>query len=271
MATRELRPLVLKIVRDGTCGQVLELVQRVEKLALQTGKAPQGLDDDDRVRVLDIVWELVSAHALAPGANAYQPELPWFHVTEHGRRCLEHDAYLPYDPDGYLDKLSQRVPQLDDTVRLYVAESLQAYLNNLPLSSAVMLGAASEQVFLLVSAGLSDALPTADARNKYQQATAGKPTKRHFDEFMKRLATMRADLPRELDERLDEDWNGISSLIRNARNDAGHPARPNVDMDGAMAGLLLFPGYCERASCLATFLRDRAAASPPGQSAAAER
>jgi len=204
--------------------------------------------------VLDVIWELIAAHVVAPGLSAHMSTaLPFLHLTEHGRKCLEHDEYLPYNPDGYLERLSTRVLELDDTVRLYVTESVQAFRHNLPLSSAVTLGAASEQVFLIASDALAAALPPA-AQGSYRKKTSGKPIKKHFEEFMKRLPNVVDQLPGNVQDNLETDWNGIFNLIRNSRNDAGHPARPHVDMDEAAAGLQLFLGHCERAMLLAASL-----------------
>lgn len=47
---------------------------------------------------------LLNQGIIAPGAiGNYDPDLPSFHVTEYGLKCLEEHEILPYDVDGYLD------------------------------------------------------------------------------------------------------------------------------------------------------------------------
>jgi hypothetical protein len=106
-----------------------------------------------------------------------------------------------------------------------------------------MVGCAAEKVFLLVE----DSLVRWSAQTQQpHQVNPRDRIKARYEKMLKRLQMTRGSLPPEVAEHLDADWCGIFSLIRNARNDAGHPARPAVDMDDAMTSLLTFPRFCER-------------------------
>ena len=68
----------------------------------------------DHLIVSEIIWELLVQGVLAPGnriMGGIHTELPHFHVTEYGKQCLEAGDILPYDPEGYLDRLQQLVEQ----------------------------------------------------------------------------------------------------------------------------------------------------------------
>jgi hypothetical protein len=55
--------------------------------------------------------------------------------------------------------------------------------------------------------------------------------------------THRGLLTRQLREALSSNFAGIASMIRVARNDAGHPARGKVDRGKALVFLRLFPYF----------------------------
>jgi hypothetical protein len=249
----ELRHLILKTIEARGPQGIGQIYERVRQ-ALVT----DSLDSGDRARACEAIWELVAQQVLIPGPDHSQKLLNDLTLTDYGREVFERVRYdyLPYDPDGYLREISKRVRGLDGTARMYLAESLQAFNRCLPLASAVMLGAASEQLFLVASEALAESLDH-QARKDYDKEAKSTRIKPHFDAFLKDLRQM--TLPKPIADNLDQDWAGIFNLIRNNRNDAGHPARPKVDLHDARTGLLLFPEYCERAVALTRFLRRKAA------------
>lgn len=205
----------------------------------------------DPLNASEILWELLVQNILAPGnrvpGGGYQVGLPFFHVTEYGESCLEADAVLPHDPDGYLKRLQQQIAQsLDCIVLDYVRESLLTFLGGYYLSSTVMLGVASERcIDLLANAftdGIKDENRKATLENKIKQA--GRSTKRRFDTLRHELLAL--DLPLELNDALDIQLSGIFTLIRYSRNDTGHPTGQLIDRDIAYGNLTVFPQYCKR-------------------------
>ena len=70
---------------------------------------------------------LLNQGVIAPGAiGNYGPNLPNFHVTDYGLKCLEEREILPYDMDGYLTKIKS-VPGITEWVEFYIKEALQCY------------------------------------------------------------------------------------------------------------------------------------------------
>ena len=66
--------------------------------------------------VQDAFWELVIQGVLAPGLNLENPNLPWFHLTEYGKKVLATGEFLPHDPTGYLQRFRTSVDSVDPTV-----------------------------------------------------------------------------------------------------------------------------------------------------------
>src|SRR5258706_14453502 len=51
--------------------------------------------------VSEIFWQLVIEGIVAPGIEG-NPDLPWFHTTEYGKKVLAEEAGHPHDERGYL-------------------------------------------------------------------------------------------------------------------------------------------------------------------------
>lgn len=74
-------------------------------------------------------WILLNQHIIAPGAYQEIATLPYFHVTPHGLKCLAAQEILPYDIDGYLEKLNS-INHVDDWVKSYLTEALRCFNAN---------------------------------------------------------------------------------------------------------------------------------------------
>ena len=57
---------------------------------------------------------------------------------------------------------------------------------------------------------------------------------------------------------LDIQLDGVFNLIRNTRNDAGHPTSTNIDRRLAYANLQLFIPYCSRIYNLIAYFNNNA-------------
>lgn len=89
---------------------------------------------------------LLNQGIIAPEAiGNYGPNLPYFHVTKYGRHCLEEHDILPYDVDGYLEKI-KNIPRISEWVEFYIKEALQCYNANCMEASVIMLGLSSEKI-----------------------------------------------------------------------------------------------------------------------------
>lgn len=89
---------------------------------------------------------LLNQGIIAPGAvGNYGPNLPNFHVTKYGLKCLEEHEILPYDVDCYLERI-KNIPSISNWVEFYIKESLQCYNANCMEAAVIMLGLSSEKI-----------------------------------------------------------------------------------------------------------------------------
>lgn len=210
------------------------------------GSIDKYMPMEDREKVRQIIWEFILQGIVAIGLNEHNPNFPHLSITEHGKTVLASGEILPYDPDGYLRKLKADVPNLDPIIEMYVTESLQAYLKGLMFSSAVALGVASEQAFLLLLDTFTKAVVDPSTKSSFERLQDTFRTKHKFDLLKSKLMTIRGTLPRELSEDHESQFDGIFNLIRITRNDAGHPTGRKIKRDDAFVNLRLFIIYCKR-------------------------
>jgi hypothetical protein len=129
----------------------------------------------------EVFWLLLIEGIVAPGMNSSNQNLPWFHVTEYGRKVLKDEAGHPHDEAGYLARMRTRIPQPDQTVLAYLSEALTSFRRGTPVASTVMLGIAAERVFLIVCESFLTALRDATERAAFSQVLERFPMKPKLD------------------------------------------------------------------------------------------
>ncbi len=186
------------------------------------------LNPQDKNRVLNIVWNLIVEGIIRPGQGDAN-EWPFIQITEYGQEVLKSHQPIPYDPDGYLKRIQAAIPNIDAVLLTYLTESLRTFRINCLLSSTVMLGCASEKALLLLIEAYTAAL-SQPSQDKFRSKTEGRMIKRQFDEFRQQAEShLKAKLPTEMKDGLDVELNAIFDIIRNERNDAGHPTGKIVE------------------------------------------
>ena len=259
MDYEELRPLVLQALKSKPETQIITVVDQTETIARAKGfyknvtpymYSPGGtkhyMPREDREKVRQIIWDLILQRVLTPGVSEFSPDLPHIRVTDYGKKCLESMEMLPHDPDGYLEYLRKEMPQIDDTIMMYVTESLQTFLTGNLLASTVMLGGASEKAVLLLMEAYVNAMSDPTEKKRFVQSIERFGILGKFKKFRKRLESIRRSIPRPISDDLDIQLDGIFNLIRNCRNDVGHPTGRKIDRRLAFSNLQLFIPYCKR-------------------------
>src|SRR5215470_12675944 len=51
--------------------------------------------------IREAFWQLLIEGIVVPGKDPSNDKLPWFHVTDYGKRVLTSPRPSPYDPDRY--------------------------------------------------------------------------------------------------------------------------------------------------------------------------
>jgi hypothetical protein len=193
----------------------------------------------DHQAILTQWGELFRTGLLAWGFNLSNPNPPFFHLTDRGRRALQNATRDPSNPAGYLRHLDS-VAKIGDVARSYLTEGLDCYVAGLFKAAAVMVGAAAESVILDLRAATVVKLNS-----------LGKPVPKQMEDWRIKTVTdalrdfleqRRAQLRPDLRDPFDAYWSAFSLQIRAVRNDAGHPTSIDpVTPDTVHASLLIFP------------------------------
>jgi hypothetical protein len=277
----QFRGLVVAVLSNTATGQIGQLWQPIASAAVHFGFArdpgsdhrSKGMMIDgfpymdatlsprDQARGESIAWDLIIEGVIRPGLNdGNNSGLPHYHVTEFGASRLTHEGErsTPYDPDGYISRLTASVPMIDPIIVTYLNEATRTFRINCLLSSAVTLGCAAEKAMLLLIAAYGDSLP--DPRAKaFKDKTAGKVIKRQVDEFNKMVEShLMGLLPGDLSENLDTYLSGVFAIIRTTRNEVGHPSGTTLEREVAYAHLSLFPSYIKKVYALISWLKSNA-------------
>lgn len=205
------------------------LQNTANKLGIRGGPSEQA--------ILTQFSELFRTGYLAWGYNLSNPNPPFFHLTEQGRRTLAQLSGDPGNPDGYLRRVNAVGPA-NPIARAYLEEALSCYVSDLNKASAVMLGASAESLVL----ELRDEIASKIIANGNQPSNDLKDWR-----LARILRGLKAvldgqKLPSELATRYESFWPAFTQQIRSIRNEAGHPqAVDPITPDTVHAALLVFP------------------------------
>lgn len=267
-----LRGLTLEVLRNrfsqGDILQLVDAVNGVEALAVSRGfyqpvtspspgvQVSARMPEEDREKTRQVLWDFTLEGLIFPGASVDQPDVHFLKRTIYGRETLERGYPTPYDPDGFLRYLRGEVPTADPTILTYATESLQTFLRGNLLASTVMLGVASEKAILLLIDEYVNAIQDPARKSSIQGSFDARfSIIRKFQllraEFNGIRGQMRGRVPDDLDIQLD----GVFNLIRNTRNDAGHPTGVAMDRRRAYANLQLFTPYCKTVYALISYFQ----------------
>lgn len=278
LSYEQLRSLLIEWLSQAGGGQLNNLRTAIASLAIKQGHVADPsaqrhgafgmqpisysgygstlLSGKDYGRVQSIIWDLIIEGVVRPGLNdGSNNDLPFFHVTDFGKQRLKDGPKSPYDPDGYLKRLKDEVPDLDPIIVIYLNESLHTFRIGCLLSSTISLGCTSEKALLVLIATYADALPEA-MQEKFRKNTEGRMIKRQFDEFRRMLDShLKGLLPTDLADGLDITLNAVFEMIRSQRNDAGHPTGKDVHREQTYASLVILPTYLKKVYKLIDWLK----------------
>ncbi|MBI3097426.1 MAG: hypothetical protein HYY93_04145 [Planctomycetes bacterium] len=106
-----------RLTRDKSWNELEAGQDKLDPYVAWLGHPSRGVLD---LCVREVFWNLVSIGILTPGTNESNLDLPWFRITEYGRRVIEDGEALPYDPTGYMESVRRRVNPADATVLAYL-------------------------------------------------------------------------------------------------------------------------------------------------------
>jgi len=195
--------------------------------------------------VYEILWDCIVQRILTPteGNSAI------LRLTDFGKEVAKEQRWSPYDPDGCLKELAKKAPRLVKLCEMYIVEALTCFSGGAYLATAVMLGAASEGNVLALLNRYHVAMAKAGMpeHSGYQdRVQRAHSFYEKYQVFRRYFDPVRPKLPGRLVDDWEGQMDGVLNLIRNYRNDAGHPTRTKVERMAAFRTLVLFGDYCER-------------------------
>ncbi len=208
--------------------------------------------------IYSLMWELVSEGIIRPGGACASLEFPDFALTEYGKRMIVNQSAHPHDIDRFLEQMRCGQP-IDQTIEAYLIESLHSFRQNRLVASAILMGVAAERMFLLITDSLLTALKDPNEQAKLKKLLDRQPMKPKQDWVHAKLLKLDQDrriIPSGFPESTPLMFTGIYDLIRQQRNDLGHPRSvpPNMDRGQIEANLLLFSKYYRTATQLLSYL-----------------
>ena len=192
-------------------------------------------------------WSLVAQGLAYIDFNQPAPENWEIRLTESGEAAAKDQEINPDDPSGYMQRLSDIVPDASEIVLRYARETLTSYNARCYLASAVMLGVASEAAFLETAISFGNWLPSSQAEKLLEIIRDPRTAYiRKFSEFRKRMETFKPKMPDELTDGMLLTLDSVLDLLRIYRNDAGHPTGRLVKREDAFINLQMFARYLQK-------------------------
>jgi hypothetical protein len=202
------------------------------------------LHPHDAELVRDVFWDLFRQGFITLGLNDSNPNWPFFRLSHFAERTLRtQNPYRFHDTSSFLALVKKEVPDISNEAIAYLDEAVAAFYSGCILASCVMLGVAAEAEFLRL-------IDVAAASSQYGSSFAS-VQKPHFvrQKIMKFHATLRPlvpNLPKESIEDLDANFTAIQSVLRIARNDAGHPTAAAPEREQVYVFLQLFVPFARQ-------------------------
>ena len=202
-----------------------------------------GLHPDDAELVRDIFWDLFRQGFITLGLNDSNPAWPFFRLSRYGQDALRYESpYRFHDTSSFRRMVLREVPDLSDEAQEYLEEAVAAFYAGCLLASCVMLGVAAEAEFLR--------LVDISSKGKYAAkfASATKPIfiRQKIEKFQAAITPLVRELPKEATEDLDTNFAMIQSVLRVARNEAGHPTTANPEREQVFVFLQLFVPFARQ-------------------------
>jgi len=186
------------------------------------------------------------------GLNLSNPNPPFFHITDRGRRTLERLSRDPGNPAGYLRHITS-VAKLSPVASSYLGEGLNCFVAGFYKAAAVMIGGAAESIIL----ELRDVVKQKLAATKIAEpkGLSDWRIKTTLDALYDLLDARKDSFPKELREGFEAYWLAFAQQIRATRNDAGHPTSVDpVTEEGVHSSFLIFPELARLSTNLAIWI-----------------
>lgn len=212
------------------------------------------LHPNDVELVRDVFWDLFRQGFITLGLNDSNANWPFFRLSHFGQRTLKNQQpYRFHDTASFLALVRQEVPDISVEAEAYLDEAVAAFYAGCLLASCVMLGVAAEAEFLRL---LDVAVNNQSHGGAFKTVTKEAFVRPKITKFQAALRPLLPALsPKNHFEDFETNLNLIQSVLRVARNEAGHPTGASVpEREQVYVFLQLFVPFARQLMRLRTAL-----------------
>lgn len=245
-----LRKLILEALKDKQGSQYLAIVDEVEKLADQRNLFPtqnKRLGSDDKIKILEIAWDLIVERILTVGLNECNPSWPFVRLSEYGESVVKEPVLPYYDPEEYGAVINSVTPSVDRVIKQYAIEGINCFKQRLFFASAVMFGAAAEKTILILLESIINAETDHKVKSKLEKLLERPNLPEIFASIRDKLDALitTKTIPYSVHGGSSEHLLSLFEMIRAQRNDAVHPDIGEVNKTKIFLTIQTFPTALE--------------------------
>lgn len=210
-------------------------------------------DPEDEELIREIFWDLFRQGIITLGLNISNPSWPFFRLSRSGKVTLaKQSPWRFHNTNSYLQMVRHEAPDISKETLVYLDEAVAAFYADCMLASCVMLGVAAEAEFLK----LLDVARSRPSVGKYFSSAAKERfIRQKIARFLPALKTIGSQLDPQAVEDLETNFAPIQSVLRIARNDAGHPTSASPQRENVYVNLQLFVPFARQVMRLRSALR----------------
>ena len=199
---------------------------------------------EEREIFLEVFWDLFRQGITTLGCDSNNQMFPFFRVTEFGEKIAKSNSvYFFHDVSSYEKALLSEIPNINDVTLVYLKEAMQAFKSGCILSCSVMLGVATEHTFLLLLEIIEN---NSEHEPMYRSVFSQRTILQKINKFKNIIDQNSKTLSSDIKEDFDTHFASILSIIRNFRNQSGHPSGKIISREQAFVLLQLFIPYCKK-------------------------
>ena len=227
---------------------VTEVLTRREQ---KTDLSAPPLSRHDSDIFLEVFWDLFRQGIITLGVDDANRNFPFFRLSGLGNKIIEsQDPYFFHDVSSYEKVIKENVSEIDSVTLIYLKEAMQTFLSGCLLSSSVMLGVSIEHSFYKL-------LEKIEQNRKYgfifKNVFEQKTVLQKLNKFKNILDQHLNELSSGVKEDLDTNFLGIMAMLRNFRNESGHPSGKIISREQCFVNLNLFIPCCKKVYQLIDF------------------